>query len=379
MKRCGHGRPSWRAAFAPRGRAAPPADRCRRRAAPWDDAGTAAVELALLAPLIVALVGMVVFLGDLGVARIRQRAVVRVAAWEITGHALSDFATGRHGDRWAAALDEARATAARPFEGWVSSGLLARARIDRIDASPLALEGGDRLPRPAAPAGFGAVLEALGTLLRRAGGLQLPLLRRWGFNVEAIGVVAEAHVAVEGTGLLPDLPATIGLAPARLALEVDAWALDDGRDVPLPGEGTAFGGQVGRIALFGVGERLRRAGGALDWIPISLAAPVVSMRYGGGDESPVSCGGDDPLARSGRWENGPRHGTAPDRMSPTRCFDTLPIDANGFGTGGGRRADPLWRQLARRGPWQFGCDRPGVAFPDGCGTGGGRWASASSR
>src|SRR5690606_19219962 len=72
VKRCGHGRPSWRAAFAPRGRAAPPADRCRRRAAPWDDAGTAAVELALLAPLIVALVGMVVFLGDLGVARIRQ-------------------------------------------------------------------------------------------------------------------------------------------------------------------------------------------------------------------------------------------------------------------------------------------------------------------
>jgi len=347
-----------------------------------EERGTATVELAILAPLLVALLGMVIFVADLGVARIRQRAVVRLAAWEFTSHALSDERDLRHEARWLGAARQARSEVDRIFGGGVSSGLLARGRVDAIRLEPLGLDGGDRIERPAVPGGFGAVLTALGDLLQRAGALQRPLLRRWGLNVSHVGVVAEAGIEVAGTGLLPDLPRRIAPRPARLELQVDTWALDDGADVPLPGTGTDFGRQVGRIALFGLGEKLRsaRAGAALDWIPFQLAAPVVSMSYGppAGDRSPVSCGGDDPLARTGRWENGPRVGTKKDGMSPVRCFDTLPIDANGFGAGGGRKSDPTWRQLAARGPWQLGCDRPRASFPDGCG-GGGAWAGVSAR
>ena len=346
-----------------------------------EERGTAAVELAILAPLLVMVLGMVIFVADLGVARIRQRSVVRLAAWEVTTHALSDEGGRAHGARWARAAAQARAEVERHFGGGLSAGLLARGKVGDVTLEPVGIDGGDRIERPAVPGGFGLVLRALGDLLQAAGALQRPLLARWGLNVEHVGVVAEAGLVVEGTGLLPGLPARIAPRPARLELQVDTWALDDGADVPLPGRGTDFAAQVGRIAHFGLGEKLRssRAGPALDWIPFTIAAPVVSMNYGppSADGSPVSCGGDDPLARTGRWENGPRVGTKGDGMSPVRCFDTLPIDANGFGAGGGRKSDPTWRQLKARGPWQLGCDRPRASFPDGCG-GGGPWAGASA-
>lgn len=345
-----------------------------------EEAGSAAVELALLAPLLVALLGMIVFLGDLGTARIRQRSVVRLAAWELTAHPLSDERRLQHATRWETARASSAAEVERLFGGGVSTGLLAGGVVEDVQWEPLAVDGGGRLERPPIPAGAGILLENLGSLLQKAGGLQLPLLEKWGFNVKHAGVQVEARVAVRGTALLPDLPSLVELRPARLALQIDPWALDDGADVPLPGEGTDFGRQVGRIALFGLGEKLRSggAGAVLDWLPLNLAAPVVSMNYGPPeqDRSPVSCGGDDALARTGRWENGPRVGTRRDTLSPVRCFDTLPIDANGFGRGGGRKADPLWRQLRARGPWQMGCNRPGASWPAGCG--GQAWAGASS-
>ena len=342
--------------------------------------GSAAVELAILAPLLVSLLGMIVFVGDLATARIRQRSVGRLAAWEFTAHKLSDEGTTKHQAAWEAARASAAGEVDRTFGAGVSSGMLARGQVEGVSWTPLQVEGSDEIERPTMPAGAGRLLDVIGTLLRKAGGLQLPLLERWGFNVRHAGVQVEARVAVRGTALLPDLPGFVQLRPARLALQVDPWALDDGADVPLPGEGTEFGAQVGRIALFGLGEKLRSgaAGAVLDWLPLSLAAPVVSMNYGppARDRSPVSCGGDDALARTGRWEKGPQVGTLSDTMSPVRCFDTLPIDANGFGPGGGKQGDPLWRQLQARGPWQMGCNRPGASWPAGCG--GQAWADGSS-
>ncbi|WP_373047706.1 TadE/TadG family type IV pilus assembly protein [Vulgatibacter sp.] len=348
-----------------------------------DEGGSAAVELAILTPVILALLGSLIFLADLGVARIRQRAVVRLVVWEATAHALSDEREQGHDARFEAARQGAEQVARERYRGGVSRGMLAGASLGSVRVEKVALDARERIRRPAMPAGFGSLLEPLGSLIQRVAGLQLPLLRRYGLSVDGVGLVVEAGVEVEGSGLLPGLPERLSLAPARLELQVDTWALDDGADVPLPGTGSALGRQVGRIALFGIGEKLTGpgAGDALSWVPISLSAPVVSMNYGppAQDRSPVSCGGKDALARTGRWENGPRVGTGRDRVSPVRCFDTLPIDANGFGVGGGRSSDPVWRQLAARGPFEMGCDRPGAAFPDGCGNGGAAWTSASAR
>lgn len=350
------------------------------------DEGSAAVELAILTPVILALLAALIFIADLAVARVRQRAAVRFAAWEMTAWDLSDEHERGHEARWRSAQRSAGAATTTTFggEAGLVHGLLARGSLGEVKLAPLAVKSDQRLKRPPLQGGgFGGLLEPLGTLLQRMAGLQLPLLERFGFNVAHAGVVADIGMSVAGTALLPDLPRQVAPAPARLALAVDTWALHDGGDVPLPGTGTAFGRQVGRIALFGIAEELRgmRAGEALSWIPIELGAPVVSMAYGPPerDSSPVSCGGKDPLARTGRWENGPNVGTERDGMSPVRCFDTLPIDANGFGPGGGRAADPVWNALKRRGPWHMGCDRPGVSFPASCGKGGQAWAGVSSR
>jgi len=346
--------------------------------------GTAAVELAILAPVILVLFCAFVFVGDLAVARMRQLSIARLAAWELTAHPLSDELDAGHPARWQAARDAAAAQVQRRFagKGLLASGMLARGTLGAVDLQPLAMSGTTQVERPATPPGYGSLLETLGSLLQRLGGLQVAALERFGFNVQHAGVVAEVALEVEGTGLLPELPRGIAPSPARLALQVDTWALDDGADVPLPGTDTPLGRQVGRIALFGLAEKLRsaQAGEALSWIPLELGAPVVSMAYGppARDRSPVGCGGNNALARTGRWENGPRAGTPRDGMSPVRCFDTLPIEANGFGSGGGRKADPVWTTLQRRGPWHMGCDRPGVSFPAGCGGGGERWADASS-
>lgn len=346
--------------------------------------GTAAVELAVLAPVVLLLFGAFVFLGDLAVARIHQRGAARLAAWEMTAHPLSDELDLRHAERW----EKARAAAVARVQqriggaGKIAAGMLARGTLGRVELTPLALSGSERIERPSLPPGHGALLEPLGSLLQRFAGLQSAALQRFGFNVAHAGTTVEVDLVLEGTGLLPDLPRQLTPTPARLALQVDTWALDDGADVPLPGSDTALGRQVRRIALLGLAEKLRssRAGEALSWIPFQLGAPVVSMAYGppARDRSPVGCGGNDALARTGRWENGPRVGTPRDGMSPVRCFDTLPIDANGFGPGGGRNADPMWTSLQRRGPWHMGCDRPGVSFPTACGRGP-AWAEASSR
>lgn len=373
--------------------------RCDRRVAARDrlrcDRGTSTVELALLAPVVALLLGALIWVGEVGVVRLRQRELVRFAAFEMGAHPLSDEWEARHRERWERAHRRAMAEVARHYgaaeerPGGVEGpgdlplvgGMLASGRIRSLTLEPLALSSDRSIRSPSPPGGFGAVIDRLGSALRAAGRLQREAWRRGGFSVDQIGVVAEARVAVENSGLLPWLPGTFELAPASLELQLDTWSLDDGADVPLPGRDTAFGRQVGRLALLGVGERLRssRAAEALRWLPVQLEPAVVSMNYGSADPSPVRCGGDDPLARSGRWENGEAWGTRRDDMSPVRCFDTLPIEANGFGAGGGREGDPLWRMLRSRGPHFMGCDRKGAKWPNECGTEERRWAGGFRR
>jgi hypothetical protein len=128
--------------------------------------------------------------------------------------------------------------------------------------------------------------------------------------------------------------------------------------------------QVDRIALLGLGrELLDRAGSlrsVLEALPIGLRAQVVSQRYTSpeDDGSRRDCRGNS-LAATGKWRNGKNAGTAEDGMSPVKCFDTLPLQANKLGTG--YEDDPTYRQLAGRGGGYMGCDRPGAPYPEGCG------------
>lgn len=352
---------------------------------PCAEAGTSTVELAILAPVFVLLLLGAIWAGDVSLARIRQPSVARYVAWEMTAFALSDEAGSDHAGRFAAARERILAEARERWAdldvvGAGPVGMLGEGKLGAltVDAAPIGSSG--RLERPRDGGDLASIASEAAALIGEFAGLQRPVLERFGFNLEhgAVRVSVEAEV---GTRLLP-LPhgwtggGSLRLSPETTLLEVDTWALDDGADVPLPGTGTAFGAGVERIALMGLGNRLRRgdAGPVLDWLPIRFGAQVVSQNYldPARDRSRLRCAGD-ALADSGRWRNGEEAGTREDEMSPVHCFDTLPMDANGFGPGGGLAGDPMYRLLRSRGNHFMGCDRPQATWPRDCGRGASEW------
>src|SRR5262249_30491144 len=166
---------------------------------------------------------------------------------------------------------------------------------------------------------------------------------------------------------LPENLARRKLAPATTLLGVDTWYLNDGRDVHLPGgtggKGSRLYRQVQRMHLFmGAFERLMGSGasaalhGAERLSPVRFLtdAHVVSENYTlpGEDPSPMKCAAHaDAEARTGKWRSA--EGTPADGMSYRKCFDTLPLWANGLGKS--YRDDPGYRTLEARGNRYMGC------------------------
>lgn len=347
--------------------------------------GTSTVEIAILSPLFVALLLASIWAGDVSIARLKQRQALRYLTWEATAFAFSDEEAAEHEARFQEAKRSILAEGGarwRTLQGDESRsgpvGLLAEARLGDIQWERTAFEPNRKLEGPTGGKGLSSVVAIVSEFIGRFAGLQEPVLRHMGFNLDHTGVAVTVGADVSGRLIpLPGwLEPILPLSPLSSFLEVDTWALDDGSDVHLPGTDTPFGRQVGRIALLGIGEKLKagKAGAVLDWFPIHLGAQVVSQNYldPGDDSSRLPCHGD-PLADTGRWRNGKTVGTQEDSLSPVKCFDTLPMDANGFGPGGGLRSDPMYRALRTRGRWFMGCDRPTARFPEGCGPGGTKW------
>jgi len=331
-------------------------------------------ELALVAPLFVVLLLWGAWVADIGRARIKQQEAARFLTWELAAHPPSDPEDRR--ERFRATRERALAETARRYrtlEGHGpqarSRGLATRASLGAIDVQPVGLDAAGDIEAP--PGAVGA-FDEVRRLLGRA---QRPVLDRFGLELERIGGETELEAVVENRLLperflegsffsgrfFPERLDRLELAPVRMRLEPDTWALASGEDVNLGDRSSAFFRRVDRIALLGLGGELSRkagpAGAVLDWFPIELRAQVVSRGYGEhlADRSMVTSCSKDALARSGKWRNG--HGTRADRMSKVKCFDTLPIDADVIGSG--YRGDPSYRALESRANAYMGCGEPG--------------------
>lgn len=361
----------------------------------WEEDGSSVVELAIVSPIVVGALLWAVHLGDLGLVRMRQQEAARFLTWEMSAHRLHD--PSRRGGRFEEAARQAEAETRRRYANLRGHDTGTDGRLLTVDvrlgatgleavsfaAAPPPSEGSrqekwldDALASSSHSSLPGTPLRVL--LNQTSRGLRT-LLRAQGFAVDEVGAEGSVTVGIT-TRLLPRdsdwFPERLRsreLAPARIRLTTESWAIADGSDVDLPGTDHPFGMQVDRIALAGVGDqlgqRIRAFGWALDKIPIRLSAQVVSQRYTDpeNDASRSRCG-DNPLASTGKWRNGRDKGTKEDTISPSKCFDTLPMEADKLGSG--YRGDPTYRMLEARGEAYMGCSRSQAAHPGICDEGG---------
>lgn len=341
-----------------------------------DDRGSAIVEMALVLPLFILLLFWAVYFTEFSVLRIRQQEAARFLVWESTAHALSDFDTGRHAPKMEemrrAALERTRARY-QNLEGHNTSSRattwLARPQLGALEVRPVAFadrptdaQGHELLGEVERSVRGGGGLPIFSSLVRGIEGGLGPSLRAMGFPLE-VGAEARVEVAIEnllvGEGApFPEKLRRLSLEVATGQVEGETWALGRGDDVGLADADHPFARQVGRMAYLGMDDRFRgisRDLGVLsELLPFPPKVRVVSQRYvaPGTDGSELGCEGE-ALAATGKWRNGPRVQTPADRISPAKCFDTLPMEANGLGAG--YEGDPTYRQLRARGEGHLGC------------------------
>ena len=332
--------------------------------------GAAIVELALLAPLLVALLLFGELLAELAVVRVRLRGAARFAAWEVTSRPLFDFQAGRA--RLAPALESAERDARARWGGLDPVDEKKSFRGLAAGAGPVALrlaEGG-RLGRPR----FDGVLEPDGggeaaRIAARAQRDPAGYLERWGF-AQGGWIAGRACAPIEW--LRRPAALSEGLAPfAEVALVAGDWSLRDGADVVAEGgrsgvhrDGTrsALWRQVKRMRLLGEEgglaaalEGARAIGGVLPVpAPDFDGAFVVSQNVGpargrGCDEVPG-------FPDHGRGSLANLAGIL-DSEAPA-CFGTVP-----FRDTQEHRASLYAQAHAPRGGWFLGCRHPGADDP----------------
>lgn len=342
--------------------------------------GSAIVEMAILLPLFVMLLLWAVYFTEFSVLRIRQQEASRFLTWESSAHALADLDSGRHAPRVEAmrrqviARTEARYrnleghnTSARP------SSWLARPRLLSVDLQMVRLGdattdalGHQVLAEAERSVGADARLPVFSTLLRGLEGSLGGTLRSMGLPQE-VGVDTRVRLEIGNDFLVGDAAVfpprlrRVELEDAGSRLESETWALGDGSDVGLADRHHPFTRQVARMAYFGIAEKLDRAFRDAPFVRDFLPSPsvrVVSQRYvsPSDDATRLGCKGE-ALSATGKWRNGPRAKTPEDRMSPAKCFDTLPMEANGLGAG--YEGDPSYRQLRARVEGYMGCGSEG--------------------
>ena len=347
--------------------------------------GSATLEIALVAPILLALIFYSLVFTELVRARFKLQEAARYAAWELTSHPLSDYGGAKPGE----AFERAKSEVIRDSE-------LRYGRLDSLDASGgsdfiVRFEGVGvqisqsevswvDLPALVARGATGGLLPAAIFLPLAAGTGRV--LRDFGFNTQ--GRLRVEATATVRNRLLPsrllDEPARglfrVGFfggqdlsrfaLTSRLVLIADGWALSDGADSVMKdyragqhGDGAHASGlyrQVQRMAFHGIKSELeRRRFTSLGPLTLLLPSPVgtyvVSHNYGPERDRqnrrscntpaypPSACGGLNNLAQSSLSDD--------DRL---KCFDTAPFrDQASY-------QDSLYVQLfLSRGRWFMGC------------------------
>lgn len=343
--------------------------------------GSAIVELALLLPLFVMLLFWAVYFTEFSLLRIRQQEVSRFLTWESAAHSLADFQSGRHAPQFEAMRKEVLTKAEARYQNLEGHNLssrpttwMARPKLQRMELHPLSLGAGptdsrghEVLGEVEKNLGADSLLPSFRTLIRGLEGSLDTILGSMRFP-ELVGVRTTVELEIENTFVPGDESIflsrirRITLSPADGHLETETWALEDGGDVGLADGDHPFTRQVDRLAFLGAGEMLERAfkyqGFVRDLFPFPPTVRVLSQRYGEPalDPSRLDCRGE-ALSATGKWRNGPKVGTVEDTISPAKCFDTLPMEANGLGAG--YEGDPSYRQLRARHEGYMGCAAEG--------------------
>lgn len=335
-----------------------------------EERGSAIVEMAILLPFFVMLLFWAIYFTEFSVLRIRQQEVSRFLTWEVSAHSLADFRTGRHEASVEAMRQDVLTRAKARYqnlEGYNHASRtktwMARPKLQAMELRPVALGenptgalGHQALGELERSAGRDPLLPSLTSLLRGLEGSLSATLRRMRFP-DVIGAKTRVEMKIENTFLprdefiFPSRIRRVSLSPAISHLEPETWALGDGSDVGLEDRDHPFTRQVNRMAYLGIGAEFDRAfkssGFVRDLLTLPPPVRVVSQRYGEPalDPSRLDCRGE-ALSATGKWRNGRKVGTTEDSISPAKCFDTLPLEANGLGAG--YEGDPSYRQLRAR-------------------------------
>ncbi len=342
--------------------------------------GAATLELALSIPLLVVMLLFSIYLVDLLRARLHLQEATRYAAFELTSHVLSDYATGTHAGAFERAREVTQTDATARFRDLesvedVPAGTLGvgygplEVSVTNADAVfadvPLNKEGGGGNPLAAIGGGARWMTERLGfdpsgkvTVRARMTAQNRILPARYlegedgFFTVSPTGGVDLRNVPLE----------------SRYTLVANPWNLPDGADSTAGPKRTGLrrtGGetglrlQVSRMKFFGVGPFLGQLGnvaGLRSLIDFSLPDPdgtfVVSHNYatdpaidrGLGDRG---CGGENHTAKLGLNNLATYPGLDDDAL---RCFDTAPFrDTHDYD-------ESLYKQMFdARGPHFMGC------------------------
>ena len=356
--------------------------------------GTAILEFALVAPILIALILYSLFFGELLRARLRLQEVARYAAWETDSHPLSDYGTARPGP----AFERAKSATERDAETRYASldslesahgDFLGRFEDVRVQISQSEISWVD-VPGLVVRGATGGLLPA--AIFRPLAAGTGSVLRDWGFNtqgrlrVEVSATVRNRLLPARlldqtGAGLFHvdffggrDLSRLV--IHSRLSLIADGWAQPDGTDSVIKDfragqhrDGAHVSGlhrQVRRMGFLGIRGALEVAvlsslGPLRFALPSPLGTYVVSHNYGSDPpgEQRRACntpaypqsarGGLNNLAKSSVVDG--------DHL---KCFDTAPFrDQAGY-------HGSLYVQLfLSRGPWFMGC-KHAMAEGEGC-------------
>jgi hypothetical protein len=238
--------------------------------------GAAIVEMALLAPILVALLVFSELLTELVIVRVRLRGAARFAAWEIPSHPLFDFRAG--GSTLAPALAAAERDALERYGGLDPVDMRGsfRGLAAGVGAVEIQVREEGRLRRPhfdgALDPDGGGEAARIAARVERA---PAAYLERWGFG-QGGWMVARASAPIQWLRR----PAALaeGLAPvAEVALVAGDWSLRDGADVVAARGRSGVHRDGTRSALWRQVKRMRLLGE-----PGGLAAALAVAREIGG-------------------------------------------------------------------------------------------------
>lgn len=384
----------------------------RRRGA---ERGTAMVEFALTAPLLVTILLFSIFITDLVRVKLKLQEASRYVTWEMTSYVLTDFGNGDHAAAFDQAMNKTVAEAQEMYkdldsvEDSAGSGQV-------FDYEPMTVQVRN-LDAPLLNQSLGGGGGFFGTLLSALNGGLNTGLNLWGFNTKG-RVEADVTMKVNNKFLNKNFYNSPGdgmftvdqhggtdlsslTMKSRLTMTASGWHLPDGADQTVQQRSNMAGDhnsdndgkpgglylQVNRMTYGGAKDGLDRMvpfiADLLQWLPLPhfFGTYVVSHNY---MESPdpahpertagnranncnvtnVRPGGYNGFHNmaadtdTNDSDHPPLFKDHGDKDELMRCFDTAPFrESNSYGSDG--HSDSLYaRVYAARGANFMGCQNP---------------------